>query len=248
MRKKILAGVGALALASSTVVLSALPANAEDIDIWFPYDLYSDTGVIPWTLPAGSPEICDDPEISSNPGSIDPSVVVIDDSRLSGRIDLSNIDAGDYELIIECDEDVYWFAVDFARYTITKEVEGDAPADAEFSFEVTAQPDYDAAPFIFDFTLQAGESASFYDFSQTQWSVEETDNAGAIEVRAEDTDFISSDAEDFTATIVNVFPTAEDPEPEPDPEPQPQPEPKPQPTASDETPAPPVKAKPAFTG
>lgn len=122
-----------------------------------------------------------------------------------------------------------------------KSVEGDAPADAVFGFEATAVPggELGGDPVTFEFDLAAGESKTFYDFDVTNWSVEEVDDGGALEVRADNNEFTSEAAEEFIATVTNVFAAAE-PAPEPDPEPTDQPE--------DEKPATSAKAKPSFTG
>lgn len=258
MRKKLLTGAVTLGLASSVLVLGATSASADEFSIWLDERPTASTS-IPWST---SGEICDDPTVKvihedpseGEPNPVSSEVISINADQATGSIDISSLTPGYIYVSIECADDVFDVNFSLARYTVTKEIEGDAPAGAAFEFQVTAEPENpDVAPVVFDFELAAGESASFYDFDVTTWSVEETNDHGASEVRADGTQFTSEEAEDFVATVVNVFPEAQDPDPEPTPTPEPDPEPQPDPTPGpdptpDSTAAAPVKAQPTFTG
>src|SRR5699024_5115170 len=136
--------------------------------------------------------ICDDPTVevilyaygAAEPDPVSSEVISINADQATGSIDISSLSPGDIAVSMECADDVFYMSFSLARYTVTKEIEGDAPAGAAFEFQVTAEPEIpDVAPVVFEFELAAGESASFYDFDVTTWSVEETNDHGASDVR-----------------------------------------------------------------
>lgn len=251
MRKRLIAGGGALALASTALLATALPASAD----YFGLDIadYSATEdpLLKW---ASDSEICDDPVVflTNDDGAMDVSAVTIDGSGTSGSVNLAVLPIGYYDLEINCessggDVDRYSLEFNFARYTVTKAVEGDAPADALFGFETNATELIEGGSVgdtvTFEFELAAGESKTFYDFQQTGWNTDEVDDGGASEVRASETEFRSLEVGDFLVTFTNVFPEKAQPTPTPKPQPEPT---KNEPV--DEPPAKPAGGSPSFTG
>ncbi|HLR56172.1 MAG TPA: hypothetical protein VK096_05360, partial [Actinomycetales bacterium] len=223
MRKKLLGAAGVLALASSTLVLTALPASAADYE--FEIEVYeSDSPVVGWSKPNGNPDICEDVEIEFlerdaatgdfNPTDVAAPEIVINEFRNGGTMDLSGVPAGWYQVRLDCGSFDFEIEVDFARYIVTKQVEGDGPEDAAFGMDVMIL-DGDEAYKTYPIELKDGESAEFYDFAETHWSVTETDDGGAKEVRIANAEFISEVGVEHTATVTNVFDSAApDPAPE----------------------------------
>lgn len=258
MRKKLLAAAGAMTLATAGITLSALPANAQtEYPLTVNALAPTQSPVLDWAVVNESVTICDNPELllSGPDGEIPASDhVTIDDSDREGTLDLTGIPGGNYDFIIQCEEARFSVFLQFASFTLTKEVEGDAPEGAKFPFEVTSE-DIENYEHNFSIELAAGESATFYNFVANVWYAEETDDLGAEEVRGNNVEIDTYDPGNYSAVVTNVFPTEEpvDPDPEPvDPEPEPEPTPeapeqKPDPQPEPE-PAAPIKREPAYTG
>lgn len=176
--------------------------------------------------------------------NVDPAFEVsVDDDGLTGTIDVSNAPgSGFYTTEVACKNDgltfVYTFNTAVDVFTLTKNVEGDAPADASFEIEVTASypvdsddgelehgPNAHTLPFTFD--ADGGEQKIFHHTGEiwAYWTAEETDDGGAKSVTIDERNYLNEDGDAY-ATVTNVFPVEDIPEDEPEDEVAPKPVPK----------------------
>jgi len=227
-----------------------------------PTDFISTSGEQPWENADDYPPMCEDGDVttegyvfSENANrDVEPAfdVSVAADGN-SGTIDVANAPGtGYYTTTVVCENDGYTFnyilntAVDV--FTLTKTVQGDAPADANFEIEVTASYPVDSddgdlehgpntQTLSITFGADGGEQKIFHHTGEiwAYWTTEETDDGGAESVSIEERNYVDDEGDAF-ATVTNVFassvPEEDDPEEE-----------------AAEAPRPtPVKKEPSYTG
>jgi hypothetical protein len=222
------------AIAMAAAVL-ALPANPVGAGVIEPGD---DLRIEPTgdrTVPSFDFSVPGDPgcdgrsvTLEGDDGIVDPEerVTFIDD--LTGTLDLSGLPAGYYELTIDCQNGEfpvsYAEQAAFARLTVTKVVEGTAPADAAFTIEVDCSAEGEGegpggATFVEDlvFGPTGGEQGVIL-YAGALCTTTETDDAGATSSSVEggEADFFS-DPIDLAATVTNVFAAAPPAPPAPTP-------------------------------
>src|SRR5699024_4764760 len=146
--------------------------------------------ILPWTFedaeaPGGGdvPPICDDPAITLGGQDVSDLVVITDE--FTGTIDLRGFAADYNEVVFECEEYDYSLYFAFVRFTVTKDVEGDAPEDAQFTFRATQTGELGAAQHSdsVEWTMGAGESQEIVSGLAGTWEFEELDDAGAADTK-----------------------------------------------------------------
>lgn len=226
-----------------------------------------------WESDPHYPAVCEDGEVSTwyaNPmttgGSLldSPFEITVGDDGYRGTIDIGNADeSGFYNTYVICEDDgqIFAYTLDTAVdvFTLTKEVEGDAPTGAAFSIEVTASntptdggeitPGPDTHTLTVSFGADGGMTKLYHPEGGAFWSVEETETGGADTVDIVEQNYLDNDVSPF-ATVTNIFETDE-PVDEPGDEPE---EPGDTPAddrngdSADEAAATPVKAVPKYAG
>lgn len=176
--------------------------------------------------PEGDPSCTGETVSLTGPdGELDPEGLVTFATPLSGTFAPGDAPAGYYTLTIECQNGEFpetWVAeFAFARLTIEKVVEGEAPAGTTFTIEADCFADGQEG---YDFTEvrefpAAGGTQDVILYGGALCTTTETDDGGATssEVTDPETDFVPAPV-DLTTTVTNTF-EAEEPEPTPEPPP-----------------------------
>lgn len=123
----------------------------------------------------------------------------------TGTLTITGLPAGFYVLVIECiDGPTLEGSFVFARLTVEKVVEGDAPDGAAFAIEADCDGG-DAFSEELEFGAEGG-SAEVFVYVSSVCEVTETDDGGAdsSEVEGGTADF-EADPIDLTATVTNTF-------------------------------------------
>src|SRR5690625_23340 len=189
------------------------------------------------------PPMCADGDISTHgylvsegeEVNVEPAFEVsVDDDGTTGTVDVANAPgSGYYTTEVACEDDgltfIYTLNTAVDVFTLTKDVTGDAPADANFEIEVTASYPIDsedgelehgpnAQTLDFSFPATGGEQKVFHHTGEiwAYWTAEETDDGGADSVKIEERNYLTEDGDAF-ATITNVFESEDEEEPAPTP-------------------------------
>lgn len=197
-------------------------------------DFITTNGERDWESSDDYPPMCDNGDVSTSgylvsqdeEVNVEPAFdVSVNDDGNTGTVDVANAPgSGFYTTEVSCENDGLTFiyslntAVDV--YTLTKEVQGDVPADANFEIEVTASHPVDsddgelehgpnAQTLAIEFPTSGGEQKVFHHTGELWafWTAEETDDGGAESVNIEERNYLDENGDAF-ATVTNVFASA----------------------------------------
>lgn len=174
----------------------------------------------------GAEPTCDSPAVTVTgvDGELDAEAVLAFDTPLSGTFTPGDAPAGYYELSIECQNgefpETFTGGFAFARLTVEKVLEGEAPADATFVILSDCQGEDSDDSFAQELEFPAaGGVQDVIVYGPTTCTTSETDDGGADSSAVEnpETDFVPEPV-DLATTVTNVF-EASPPTPTPTPEP-----------------------------